>query len=242
MKNILVTGATRGLGLAIAERLADDGYHVIGTGRQPTAAIRALQDRSSAAGRVSFAAVELNEVQQVHEFVREVTNSHGELFGLVNNAAIGHSGVLATMHDSEIEEMIRVNLLAAIYLAKHASRSMLLGGQGRIINVASIVAATGFKGLSVYGATKAALVGFSKSLARELGPAGVTVNTILPGFLQTEMSASLGAEDKARIQRRSALGRLATVNEVAASVSFLLSDEAASITGTELTVDAGSTA
>ena len=242
MKNVLVTGATRGLGLAIAERLAAEGYHVIGTGRQPTPAIHALAMSDFGGGRVSFASLELKDTDGIHDFVRDVTATHGQLYGLVNNAAVGHSGVLATMHDSEIDELIRVNLLSSIQLTKHASRSMLLGKQGRIISISSIIASTGFKGLSVYAATKAALIGFSKSLARELGSAGVTVNTVSPGYMETEMSAGLAPGDLTKIERRSALGQLASVDDVAATVSFLLSDDAASITGTDLTVDAGSTA
>jgi 3-oxoacyl-[acyl-carrier protein] reductase len=127
-------------------------------------------------------------------------------------------------------------------MAKYASRSMLLEGEGRIINIASIIGFTGFNGLSVYGATKSAMLGFSKSLSRELGKGGVTVNSIAPGYMQTEMTKSLSGEKLKSIERRSSLGTLVTVDDVAGSVVFLLSKDARFITGTTLTVDAGSTA
>jgi 3-oxoacyl-[acyl-carrier protein] reductase len=150
--------------------------------------------------------------------------------------------VLATMHERDIEEILRVNLQSPIVMAKYASRSMLLGGQGRIINVSSIIASTGFNGLAVYGASKAGMVGFTKSLSRELGKAGITVNCVAPGYMETEMTAGLVGDKLASIRRRSPSGKLAGVDDVARSVSFLLGEGGAMITGTTITVDAGSTA
>jgi 3-oxoacyl-[acyl-carrier protein] reductase len=118
---------------------------------------------------------------------------------------------------------------------------MMAQGQGRIVNMASIVAATGFNGLSVYGATKASLVGFTKSLARELGGLGVTVNAVAPGFIKTDLTAGMSEKDRERIANRSALRRLAEVSDVAAAVSYLMSEGAKNVTGTVLTVDAGGT-
>jgi 3-oxoacyl-[acyl-carrier protein] reductase len=146
------------------------------------------------------------------------------------------------MHDTQIEELIRVNILAAILVTKYASRSMLTRRTGRIINVASIIASTGFSGLSVYAATKSSLIGMTKSLSRELGKAGITVNAISPGYMATDMTAGIDKEKLATITRRSPLGRLALVDEVASAIAYLMSDAAASITGTNLTIDAGSTA
>jgi 3-oxoacyl-[acyl-carrier protein] reductase len=184
----------------------------------------------------------MGDTARLHEFVRQVTTMHGPIYGLINNAALGYDGVLATMHESQIGEMLRVNVEAPILLAKYCSRSMLLQRKGRIVNVSSIIASTGFSGLSVYGASKSALSGLTRSLSRELGKAGITVNTLAPGYMATEMTVGLQGEKLEAIRRRSPLGRLATVEEAASAVAFLLSADASSITGATLTVDAGSTA
>ncbi|MDN3683969.1 SDR family NAD(P)-dependent oxidoreductase [Vibrio sinaloensis] len=123
--------------------------------------------------------------------IKVITKEHGRIYGLVNNAALGHDGVLATMHESDISSLIRVNIEAPILMTKYVSRSMLLNGTGRIVNVGSIIGSTGFNGLSVYGATKSALGGFTKSLARELGKSQITVNTLAPGYMETNMTEGL---------------------------------------------------
>jgi 3-oxoacyl-[acyl-carrier protein] reductase len=161
---------------------------------------------------------------------------------LVNNAALGYDGVLATMHDSQIGELVGVNLTATILMTKYAVRSMLLQRSGRVVNVSSIIATTGFNGLSVYAATKAALNGFSRSLARELGKAGITVNSVAPGYMQTDMTGALQGDKLESIKRRSPLGRLASVDDAAAAIAWLLGPDSSAITGTTLTIDAGSTA
>ncbi len=242
MKNVLVTGGTRGLGLAVAERLAGEGYHVIAAGRRLSPQLADLVARDWPSGKVEFAEMDLAQMEAIHPFVRELTGAHGPLYGLVNNAALGHDGVLATMHEREIAELVNVNVVAAIYLAKYACRSMLLERTGRIINIASIIASTGYSGLSVYAATKAALVGFTRSLAREVGKAGITVNSVSPGYMQTDMTAEMPQDKLETIRRRSPLGRLAGVQDVAEAVAFLMSERAAMITGIDMKVDAGSTA
>jgi 3-oxoacyl-[acyl-carrier protein] reductase len=164
------------------------------------------------------------------------------LFGLVNNAGIGTAGVLALMREEEIETLIRLNTLAPVVLTKYVVRSMMSERTGRIVNVSSIVGATGYHALSVYAATKASLLGFTRSLAREVGQLGITVNAVAPGFVDTEMTRELGDRQREQIIRRSALRRLPEPADVAAAVDFLLSDKARNITGTTLTVDAGNTA
>jgi 3-oxoacyl-[acyl-carrier protein] reductase len=239
-KLVLVTGATRGLGLAIAQRLVADGYRVVGTGRKVSDGLNALCAAHPA--QLFFLSQDMAQTTALHAFVRQVTIRHGPLFALVNNAALGLDGVLATMHESQITEMLRVNVEAPILLAKYCARSMLLQRKGRIVNVSSIIASTGFSGLSVYAASKAALSGFTRSLSRELGKAGITVNAVAPGYMQTEMTADLKGEKLESIRRRSPLGHLAAVEDVAGAVAYLLSPDAACVTGTTLTVDAGSTA
>ncbi len=240
MKNVLVTGASRGLGLGIARRLLTNGFRVITTARSLSPVLGALIEQNPDA--CAFYAHDLNDIDGLPGFVTKATKAHGALYGLVNNAAIGLDGVLATLHNTDIERMIRVNNLAPMVLAKYSLRSMMVKGQGRIINISSIIASTGFSGLSVYGATKAALEGFTRSLAREVGRAGITVNAVAPGYMETDMTAALQGEKLQSILRRSPLHRLASIEDVAGWVAYLLGPDAASITGTVLTIDAGSTA
>ena len=236
---VLVTGASRGLGLAICEHLANTGYHVIGASRNNTPEFEALQQRY--AGAVEFVPLDLAHISGHHEWVRQLERRFGPLFGLVNNGAIAYDGVLATMHETQIAELIQVNLTGTIVLTKYALRSMLPQRKGRVIQIASIIATTGFNGLSVYAATKAALQGFTRSLAREVGRANITVNSVSPGYMATQMSAGLAPDKLETIVRRSPLGRLAEVGDVAAAVGYLLSAAAERVTGIDLKVDAGST-
>lgn len=240
MKNVLITGAARGLGLAIANRLVGDGYKVIGIGRTLTEEYQSLIDQSSD-GQASFQPYDLNELDGIPSLVSSITKNVGPLYGLVNNAAIGLDGVLATMHASDISRVLRVNLEAPILLAKFACRSMLARKEGRIVNVSSIIATTGFNGLSVYGASKAGLSGFTRSLARELGRTNITVNCVAPGFMATDMTAGLEGNKLESIRRRAPLG-LAEPKDAAGAVAYLLSEDARRLTGTTLTVDGGSTA
>jgi 3-oxoacyl-[acyl-carrier protein] reductase len=137
---------------------------------------------------------------------------------------------------------VKLNTVSPIVLTKYAVRAMMTAGTGRIVNISSIIGFTGYSGLSVYGATKASMLGFTRSLAREVGRLGVTVNAVAPGFMDTEMTAGMTDEQRGKVARRSALQRLVDVEDVAASVAFLMSDAAKNITGTVMTVDAGNTA
>ena len=236
---VLVTGASRGVGLAICEHLANTGYRVVGAARNNTPEFEALQQRY--AGTVEFVSLDLAQISGHHEWVRRLERQFGPLFGLVNNAGIAYDGVLATMHETQIAELIQVNLIGTIVLTKYALRSMLPLRRGRVIQIASIIASTGFNGLSVYAATKAGLLGFTRSLAREVGRANITVNSVSPGYLETQMSAGLAPDKLEAIVRRSPLGRLAEVVDVAAAVGYLLSAAGERVTGIDLKVDAGST-
>lgn len=238
-RNVLVTGARRGLGLAICRRLAEN-FRVIAVGRSPS---RELDELCSAENSdVHFEQFDLADTTQMHSWVGGLGKKYGRFYGLVNNAAVGADGVLATMHEWDIQRTLLVNLQSPIVLSKYISRSMLMAGRGRIVNISSVVAATGYSGLAVYGASKAGLVGFTRSLSRELGRAGITVNAIAPGYMETEMTAALTGEKLESIRRRSPSGTLTSVEAVAASVAFLLGDDAAMINGTVITVDNGSTA
>jgi 3-oxoacyl-[acyl-carrier protein] reductase len=232
MDNVLVTGASRGLGLAIAQKLAADGFHVIAAARKAGAPSEG----------VTPVAFDLADVAAIPDFVRGLRQKYGPLYGLVNNAGLGTEGMLATMADPDIEALIRLNTLSPIMLTKYAVRGMLAEGRGRVVSISSIVASNGFNALSVYSATKASLLGFTRSLAREVGRVGVTVNAIAPGFIDTEMTKGLGEKDRDRIVARSALRRLAEPQDVAAMASYLMSEAGRNITGTVMTVDAGGTA
>jgi 3-oxoacyl-[acyl-carrier protein] reductase len=240
MKNVLLTGPGRGLGLAIARRLVTDGYHVIGVSRQLTDDYGRLME-SDGPGRASFREFDLANIEGIPGLVANITKAYGHLYALVNNAAIGLDGLLATMHVSDIARVLRVDLEAPIVLTKFACRSMLGKGEGRIVNISSIIAATGFNGLSVYGASKAGLVGFTKSLSRELGQLGITVNCVAPGFMATDMTRELEGAKLESIRRRAPLG-LAEPEDAAGAVVYLLSDDAHRVSGTTITVDGGSTA
>jgi 3-oxoacyl-[acyl-carrier protein] reductase len=244
MLNVIVTGGTRGLGLAIARKLTTAGYRVIAIARRESEQIASAMRElgSSPQGSLHFRPFDLANISDISNLVKGVRKEFGSIYGLVNNAALGTSGILATMHDAQIERLAHLNTVSPLILTKYVVRSMMADGGGRIVNIASIVSFTGYSGLSVYGATKASIVGFTRSLAREVGPLGITVNAVAPGFLDTEMTESLGERQRDQIARRSALHRLADVDDVANAVEFLLSEKARNITGTVLTVDAGGTA
>ena len=244
MRNVIVTGGSRGIGLGIGRRLSAAGYRVLALARKRNDQLAAAIQEAEAAnsGSFHFAACDLSDIECIPETVKALRKEFGPIYGLVNNAGISFDGVLALMPTAQIEELIRMNTLAPIVLTKYVVRGMLADGGGRIVNLASVIASTGYSGLSVYGATKASLVGFTRSLAREVGRAGINVNAVAPGFVETDMTQSMTEEQRQRIERRSPLRRLAQVDDVADAVEFLLSDRAKNITGTVLTVDAGSTA
>ena len=244
MRNVVVTGASRGLGLAITEALAASGYRVLAIARTAGTALQALSTSAAQAGRgaVQFYPFDLLEVAAMPQLVTRLRQEVGPLYGLVNNAGLGTAGLLAMMPVAQIETLIRLNTLSPIVLTKQVVRSMMSERAGRVVNISSIVAMTGYQSLSVYSATKAALIGFTRALAREVGQLGITVNAVAPGFVATEMTRELDARQREQIIRRSALRRMPEPGDVAATVKFLLSEEARNITGTTLTVDAGNTA
>jgi 3-oxoacyl-[acyl-carrier protein] reductase len=242
--NVVVTGGSRGIGLGIARRLAAVGYSVIAIARreneQLAAAIREQELQGS--HRIKFRSFDLANCDDISDFVKQLHGEFGPIYGLVNNAGIGASGILTMMPDRLIGDLIHLNTVSPIVLTKYIVRAMMSGGGGRIVNIASIVAFTGYRGLAVYSATKASIIGFTRSLARELGTLGITVNAVAPGFIDSEMTEALSVQKREQIVRRSALMRLAEVSDVANAVEFLLSDMAKNITGTVMTVDAGNTA
>ena len=244
MHNVVVTGGSRGIGLAIAHRLATAGYNVIAVARRESEELRAAIGDvvKQGNGGLHFRAFDLSEIDAIPAFVKGLRDEFGAIYGLVNNAGIGNEGLLATQHNSEIEALVRLNVTSPIILTKYVARHMMADGCGRIVNMSSIIATTGYNGLSVYGATKAAAAGFTRSLAREVGKLGITVNAIAPGFVDTELTQTLSDDQRKRIAGRSALRRLPETDDVARMVEYLLGEGGRNITGSVLTIDAGNTA
>ncbi|MFO1259791.1 MAG: SDR family NAD(P)-dependent oxidoreductase [Sphingomonadaceae bacterium] len=239
MKKIVVTGVSRGLGLALARALLAEGYGVVGLGRGDSPAFLALE--AEFPGQIAYVQADMTELHALSDIARHISKVYGPIYGLVNNAGIGAAGVLATMHQADMEKVIATNLLGPMTLTKYLMRSMLARKEGRIVNISSISAQSGFHAMSVYAASKAGLEGFSRALSREAGKYNITVNCVAPGFLDTDMTEGFDADQLASIRRRAPLG-LPTSEQVAGAVLYLLSPAAASVTGTVMTVDGGSTA
>ena len=245
MRKVLVTGGSRGLGLAIVRRLICEGYAAIAVARRMSDELAATIDHAGRTrpGSIQFVPFDLGDVDEIPVFVRTLHKDAGAIYGLVNNAALGLDGALAVMPNAQIVRLIRVNTLSPILLTKYVVRHMMAEGGGRVVNVASIVGFTGYSGLSAYSATKASLIGFTRSLAREVGRCGVTVNAVAPGHIDTPMNRG-GAErgwwsDEEELAGI-ALGRGGRVEDVAAAVCFFASEEAGWITGQTLNVNGGS--
>src|SRR5271170_5364905 len=243
-RSVLVTGGSRGLGLAICQKLAGSGYQVIAVARRKNKDLTAAlaQAERASKGALHFVPFDLGEINKIPGLVRGLRKEFGPLFGLVNNAALGVEGALAMMHNAKIEEQVRVNTLSPMVLTKYVVRGMMSAGAGRIVNIASIIGATGYSGLAAYAATKTSMLGFTRSLAREVGRLGINVNAVAPGFLATDMTSVFNDEQRQQIVRRTALRRFPEVDDVANAVEYLLSDKARNVTGTVLTIDAGATA
>ncbi|MFM7108348.1 MAG: SDR family NAD(P)-dependent oxidoreductase [Planctomycetaceae bacterium] len=241
----IVSGGSRGLGLAAVEMFLARGDRVATFSRSGSAALDSLAAEHP--GRLLHERLDAADAAAVRGFVDRAVARFGRIDHCVANAAVAHEGVLATTPDADIDAMLAVNLKGSIVLVRECVRQMLVQeqaaaaavGSPSVVVVSSIVAARGSPGLSVYAATKAGLEGFARSLAREVGPRGIRVNAVAPGFLATDLSATLPAEHRARIVRRTALGRLGTPADVVGAIDFLTSPSASFITGQVLTIDGG---
>jgi 3-oxoacyl-[acyl-carrier protein] reductase len=242
-KVILISGGSRGLGQALVADFLAAGHIVATFSRKATPFIDECQEQyaDAQADRFFWQAVDATEVEQLKEFAFSVIRRYGRVDVLINNAAIGVEGILTLMPESAIERGIALNLEAVIYLTRTCLKSMLQQQDGCIINISSIVGIRGYNGMSVYSATKAALDGFSRSLAREMGKAGIRVNSIAPGYFESDMSSGLAESQRARIIRRTPLRRLGTMQDFVGVVRFLISPEASFITGQTIVVDGGIT-
>jgi 3-oxoacyl-[acyl-carrier protein] reductase len=244
MLNVVVTGGSRGLGLGTARMLAASGYNVVAVARTKTEALTAAMDEVAerGLGGLVFIGHDLSDTASLKSLAKTIRDEVGPVYGLVNNAGLGTSGLLANMSEAQIGQLVTLNLLSPVILTKYLIRPMMSERRGRVINLSSVVAMTGYQGLSVYSATKASLIGFTRSLARELGPLGITVNAVAPGFVDTEMTHTLDDAARQTIIRRSALRRMPDIDDIAHAVDYLMSEKAKNITGTIMTIDAGNTA
>ncbi len=240
-RTIIISGGSRGLGLGFVRHFLAAG-DIVGTfSRSPCGEIRSLQSDASLKSRFIYQSVDAADASALREFVKTIFDRTGRVDALINNAGLAHDGVLATMPDDQIDQMLTVNLRSALLLAKECSRFMLLESGGAIVNISSIIGERGFSGLAAYAATKAGLLGMTRALTRELGPRNIRVNAVAPGYLDTEMSGGLSESQRAQIIRRTPLGRLGKIDDVVPVVDFLLSPAAAFITGQVLTIDGGAT-
>jgi 3-oxoacyl-[acyl-carrier protein] reductase len=236
-RHVIVTGGSRGLGLALVEGLLDDGYRVSVCSREYTKGLERLEG-----ARLFWKSCRVGQGEEVQAFIDAAAEQAGgiPLWGLVNNAGIAREGVLAGFSEVDTEEILRVNLLGALQAARAFLRAkQVQRGPGRIVNISSIIGQRGYVGLAAYSASKAGLDGMTRSLAREVGRFGITVNSVAPGYLDTETASGLDAEQRAQIVRRTPLGRLGTVIDVVPVVRFLIGDGGGFVTGQTITVDGG---
>ncbi len=236
LKLALVTGASRGIGAAIADHLAANGCRVIGSATSQAGA-DAISARLGEGGR--GVVLNVTDTDQIEAMVSDVTSNEGVVHVLVNNAGVTRDGLLLRMKSDDWDTIIDTNLSAVYRLSKAFLRGMMKARFGRIINISSVVASMGNPGQSNYAAAKAGMIGFSKSLAHEVGSRGVTVNTVSPGFIDTDMTQSLSDEQRATLIAQVPAARLGSVADIAHAVGFLASEHAGYITGDTLHVNGG---
>jgi 3-oxoacyl-[acyl-carrier protein] reductase len=239
---VIVTGGSRGLGAVLVDSFLQSGDRVATCSRTRTELTDRLSADPTLADRYVFREVDLADRDASAAFVKGAIKQFGGIDVLVNNAGVAPEGVIALFTDERADLAIDLNLKATIRVTRMVVRKMLVQGSGRIVNVSSVVGLSGYRGLSVYGATKAALDGFTRALARELGEKGITVNSVAPGYLRTEMTENMEEIHLDQIARRTPLGRLGEPEDVAEAVQFLASPAANFITGHVLVVDGGLTA
>lgn len=243
MRHVIVTGGSRGLGAEAVRSLLKEGYFVSACSRTKSPFIESVEDDPQLRERFYYRPLDLEHTGAYERFVDDCVAHGGPLYGLVNNAGIAMAGVLATFPNADSERILRVNLLGPLAMSRAAIRHFLRTRTGgRIVNISSIIGSRGYNGLAAYSASKAGLDGLTRALARELGRLNITVNSIAPGYVRTEMSATLSQGQLDQIIRRTPLGRLAEPSDITGLLCFLLSDAAAFITGQVILVDGGTSA
>ena len=235
----LITGASRGIGKAILEAIAASGATVVGTATTDAGAANITRNIEAIGANGRGMRLDVTDPASVDAVVRAVTEDHGVPTILVNNAGITRDNLLMRMKDEDWQAILDTNLTSVYRMAKACLRGMMKAKSGRIINIASVVGATGNPGQANYAAAKAGIFGFTKSLAREVGSRGITVNSVAPGFIDTDMTRALAEDQKTALLGSIPLGRLGQPEEIGAVVAFLASDAAAYITGETIHVNGG---
>lgn len=236
----VVTGGTRGIGLAIAKRLASDGFELMVSYRgDAEAADRAKSELDQSGRAVEVVASDVSTADGAGGLIEQAIQRFGHIDVLVNNAGITRDTLLMRMSEDDWDAVLTTNLKGAFLCAKAAIRPMLRQRSGRIVNISSVVGLAGNAGQANYAAAKAGLIGFTKSLAKEVGSRGITVNAVAPGFIETRLTDVLPQEIKETLLKSTPLGRFGTAEDVAGAVAFLISPDAVFITGHVLTVDGG---
>lgn len=238
-KVVVISGGSRGLGLALVRRCLEDGWAVATCSRSTSPGLSELHTRFGPE-RLLWSALDVTATPALEDFVQEVLVELGDVDALINNSGIGLDGIFPMARSTDIDRILDVNLRATLALTRLCSRSMLARG-GAILSISSVNAIRGHAGVAAYSATKAALDGFTRSLARELGPKGIRVNSLAPGYFDSDMVRDLSGAARNRILRRTPLGRLASPDDIADVALFLLSEGAGFITGQTLVVDGGIT-
>jgi 3-oxoacyl-[acyl-carrier protein] reductase len=240
-RTVVVTGGSKGLGAGIVKSFLESGDRVATCARSSTPEVEAWSSDPELKDRFFFQSADLADRGDTDVFIKAVLAHWGTIDILVNNAGVARDGILGLFSDDDVDTVVDLNLKGTIHITRLVSRHMLARRSGRIINISSIIGLSGYRGLSVYGATKAALDGFTRALARELGSRGITVNSVAPGYLRTEMSHGLDEGQLDQIVRRTPAGRLGEPEDVARAIQFLTAPESDYITGHVLVLDGGLT-
>lgn len=237
---VLVSGGSRGLGLGIVTALLSAGHRVAAFSRRPSPGVQELT--ASHPETFVFLECDMAEPEKFPGLVRDAEAKLGRLTALINNAGIVDEELLARQRPEAIERLLDINLRGPLLLTRQAIRSMMIEGKGRVVNISSIVSVSGYKGTVAYSATKGGINAMTRALARELGGRGITVNTVAPGYMETDLVKQMSAKHLAQIVRRTPLGRAGAVSDVVGVVTFLLSDAASFVSGQTIVVDGGLTA